>query len=663
MLPIALLVVAALAAFGHLLQPGRVPYSDHSDLVACHLGVKWAAYRSIRAGEGLPFWRSDQFSGSPALTNPQAMYANPLHILFDVIDPATAAGPTLWIEFAAMGLGMYLWGASMGLGTGGRLFMAVAGMLNFKLIAAAYAGWLPVISALTMCPFLLAAVIYVLRRPGAASTAVLAAVGAPFLVSGHPQFVYYSLLLAASCVAAFALQGAWRRQWPVLRRPAISLASAAFLAVGIASPLLISFVADRQLVTRSAADYAFFLGPHCLQPRHLLTFLYPEWLGTTLKNSCAHGELWEDVAYFGLVPLALALIGAVGGWSRPFTRWLTAATAACILLAADTPVGRCLFDLLPGYALFRLPNRFLFYVSLLGIALSGFGAEELLTRWRARCARRGRKHEWLAVAVFAGTLLAMTLEGAYYARRYITMLPRRAVVPQTAYAAFFARDPAPFRIAPGLRDVINYGWAGPMNLQLIAGYDPWNFRHYQAYFWMMEGLALSAADSWQWADFIGVGRPDMLDALNVKYIVSRTVRPLPADRYPLVARFQDQPAYTMYTGLGRENVFVYRNRTCLPRAFWVDRVVRVADDRTMSREAGETDLRRAAVVMAPGDSPSDSVPDRRDSATVRAARAGSLTVATSSVNRRYLVVSEIWHPGCAPPPTACRLSFAARTLR
>ena len=466
-----------------------------------------------------------------------------------------------------------------------------------------------------------------------------------FLVSGHPQFLYYTLLLAAGCVVAHALPAGPQGRWRELRRAALCLAAGAALAVGIASPLLISFVADRELVTRPSAGYAFFLGHHSLQPRHLLTFLYPQWLGTPVAGSYPGGELWEDVAYFGLVPLALALVGTVGGWSRLSTRWLAAGAAACLLLAADTPASRLLFDWFPGYGWFRVPNRLLFAVSFLGITLAGIGAEELLARWRA-AARRGREKGWLVGAVFAGLLLAMTVEGTFYARRYLTMLPRGEMLPETAYAAFFARDPAPFRIAPNGRQVINCGWAGPMDLQLITGFDPWNFRHYQAYVALMEGLPESGPSrAVVWIDFPGLARPDMLDALNVKYIVASKRLPLPEDRYELAARFPDQPTFAFRDGLERKDVFVYRNRTCLPRVFFAERVLKAVDDRNMRERVGRADLRSTAVVLSAGHVPTAPAGDPQDRATVRAARAGRLTVGTSTANLRYLVVSEVWHPG------------------
>ena len=463
--------------------------------------MKWVAYRSVSAGGGLPFWKEDQFSGTPALTHPQSLYTNPFHVLFNLMDPATAAGPTLWLHFLVMALSMYAWGWSMGLGVSGRLVMAVAGLVNFKLIIVAHAGWMSPILALTMCPLLFAAVTYVVRRPGIMSTATLAVVGALFLVSGHQQFLYYAILLAATYVLMHGLAAAWRRQWQTLLRQTLCLTVGAGLAVGIASPLLISFVTDRDLITRSSADYAFFLGPHHLQFSHLLTFLYPEWLGTPVNGTYLGDELWEDVAYFGLIPLVLALLGVVVAWSRLQTRWLAGAAVACLFLAADTPIGRFLFDWLPGYALFRLPNRLLFCVSFLGIALAGIGFEELLIRWRAY-----RPPSWAVTAVACGAMLIMVVEGAFYARRYLIMRPECEVLPETSYAAFFAKDRGVFRIAPVGRSTINEGWAAPMNLQLVTGYDSYNLRHYQTYFDLLQGKPTSTTRPQVRTDLQALGR-------------------------------------------------------------------------------------------------------------------------------------------------------------
>ena len=255
--------------------------------------------------------------------------------------------------------------------------------------------------------------------------------GRMFLVAGHPQFLYYTVLLGGSYVLMHVVAEGRRREWRKVGRQMLCLLTGTALAVGVAAPLLISLVTDRELITRSSADYAFFLGEHHLQPNHLLTFLYPEWLGTPVAGSYPGDELWEDVAYFGLIPLILAFVGVVIGWARLTTRWLVAAAAICLLLAADTPIGRSFFDWLPFYALFFQPNRFLFFVSLSGIALAGIAVDELLLRWRVT-----RPRKWVVVAACVGVILVMTAEGSYYARRYVTMRPRSEVIPRTSLCRF-----------------------------------------------------------------------------------------------------------------------------------------------------------------------------------------------------------------------------------
>ena len=204
----------------------------------------------------------------------------------------------------------------------------------------------------------------------------------------------------------------------------------------------------------------------------------------------------------------------------------------------------------------------------------------------------------------------------------------------------------PFALRRTARQVINCGWAGPMDLQLITGFDPWNFRHYQAYVALMEGLPESGPSrAVVWIDFPGLARPDMLDALNVKYIVASKRLPLPEDRYELAARFPDKPTFAFRDGLERKDVFVYRNRTCLPRVFFAERVLKAVDDRNMRERVGRADLRSTAVVLSAGHVPTAPAGDPQDRATVRAARAGRLTVGTSTANLRYWSSAKVWHPG------------------
>jgi hypothetical protein len=68
------IVTAATIGYGHLWWRGEVLYSEHSDWMAYFMSAMTLVYESVEAGNGVPLWRRDQMSGSPALTHPIIPY-------------------------------------------------------------------------------------------------------------------------------------------------------------------------------------------------------------------------------------------------------------------------------------------------------------------------------------------------------------------------------------------------------------------------------------------------------------------------------------------------------------------------------------------------------------------------------------------------------------
>jgi hypothetical protein len=259
----------------------------------------------------------------------------------------------------------------------------------------------------------------------------------------------------------------------------------------------------------------------------------------------------------------------------------------------------------------------------------------------------------LAVAIMAA-------EGVSHVWRYLTMIPQDQAVPDTAYRRYLARDKAVFRVAPVFRPTVNYGWAAPMGLQLVTGYDSFNYRHYYAYFDLLSGEAgrimlAGKPRARVWCDLNAAGngsgpprltaRADMLDALNVKYLISPMPLELPDDHFEQVETFPDQPLFVFYQGFERAKLYLYRNRHFLPRAFWAHRVVEAHGEDAVITEMQRYDLASAAVVEgkikdlpAGGDGGPGAV-------EIRQAGNGRLTVETDSTAGGYLVISEVWHPG------------------
>jgi hypothetical protein len=643
----AVILVLALAGYGPLLRGGSVPYSAHSDIVSMHLATKTVLYDSCHGGSGPPFWRNDEMAGVPAFTNPESQYTYPLYALFCFLRPENAAGPAIWLQFVAGALALYLVGKVLGLGRWACLFMAVAQLFNFKLIAIAYAGFLPILPIATLFPLLFAAVFRLTGQPGLKGTLALAAAGAACLNTGGFHLMYDAAIFLAGYLV---WQGVvwWRSgQRQHLRSVALCVVGGGLLSAGVMAYLLVPLLAESPLLSRRSGSYEFFLSGYTLTARHLLNFLYPESFGRLFDATAIGRYLWEDVVYFGIVPLGLAFVGAIRGWRKRHAPFLVVAFALSLLLAAETPLTRTLYDLLPGFGLFRMPIRFVYLTGFFGIALAGIGLDETMNRLRVR-RFPGRLASW-ARALPVALLVLVSAEGVVYARRYVTTKPEASVSPRPDYAGFFARDESVYRIAPLHRSTMPPGWAASLGLQMVTGYSPYNLDHYRQFFAMMQAGEVGRSGAFSWADLVHVARRDLLDILNVKYVVS----PLPLEEsqragFQQVAYLKSQPTFVFFEGMKRSDLYIYRNEHFVERAFWARQVVTVRDTPEMIDLMRTQDLRATAIVH------DDSGPrkvsplfenDPGDRVEILKASAGRLALETHSRRRRFLTISEIRHPG------------------
>jgi hypothetical protein len=653
---IAAILMLAFIGYGHLWQTGRTLYSPHSDFVAEHAATKQVLYNSLKEGRGIPLWRSDQFSGYAGLVNPQSQFTFPLQFLFFWEPPLAAVGGTFFLYFLAAGLAYYVVARALGLGLWPRLLMATAGMFSFKLIIGAYAGWLTNLSIVVSFPLLFAVVFYFVKQPGLGSGLALAAAGALCLHTGHLQLLYYSFWFLLAYLAIFAYGQLRQGQRDSLRKLGLCVLASAVLALGLTAYLILPLASEAPLVSRTQTSYEFFLSDHAISLPHLSTFLYPEAIGTPLYHTYQIGkpgedELWEDVGYFGLLPLLLAISGTILGWRRWPTKYLAACFAVTVLLSTDSFILKILYRWLPGFTLFRIPARFLFLTTFFGISLAGIGLEELLER----LSRKLHSPYW---GRFICTLLIalMTFEGAIYARRYLKMVPYSESVPDTAYAHYLPGDASLYRVAPLTRRTFNYGWAAPMGLQVVTGFDSFNYTQYFVYLELLRWNEVRNAIAGPWMD-LGPGiivrgpaglelaaRYDLLDALNVKYILSPVALNFPNREYELVQKFENEPGWLFYRGRTNLNVFLYRNNHFLPRVFWAQHIA-LADNPTAAISLIQrSNIRDVAVVENAPRSPI-AVAESNGEAQITHVWEGHLRVEVASNTGGYLVISEVWHPG------------------
>ncbi len=637
-LPLLGLLALASAGYGFLCRPGVTPYSIHSDAVAYSLGAKEALHHALVAHQSLPFWQSSQMSGGPALTNPQALYFHPLHILFYLLPPSAALGPTFFLSFLLAGTFFFALARALELDTLSAFVVGVLGMFNFKLLLAAYAGWLPILPSIVLSPLLALALLRVAKRPGLASGVLFAITVGLCLHSGHIQIVYYTSVLCLLGLLGSAVGWLRNGQLQHLSQVVLTAVLGAGLGLGLSAYLVIPIFSELTLMSRSQATYQFFLSGHASTLTHLLTFLSPEALGSPLDGSYPAIELWEDDAYFGLVPLLLALFGMFASERKQLARPLTVAFFASIVLAFDTPLLHAAWWLVPGMRLFHCPSRLLFLTSLIGIVLSGLGFSAVLARFPDPRAR-----SMFAVCV----VLAVVIPGSHYARRYLEVKPSHEVLPAPEYAALLGHDHSLFRVAPLGRDTINYGWAAHLGLSLVTGYEPYSFRAYHRYFDVLTtGSSASDLPS-AWLDLQRLSRPDLLEALNVKYLVAQVPLHFPDDRFEALPPLPDQPIFTFYDGLRRGPLYVYRHRHPLGRAFFVSDVIAVPDEAAALKTLERRPITGLAIVQGSIQQvgPASTAESPGDRVQVTGVAPGQLQLTLTNARRRFLVISEVWHPG------------------
>ena len=341
----------------------------------------WRHFAFTELAEGrLPTWNPYLGAGAPLLANYQSGVFYPPNWLWLVLPhvwamSVTALGHVLWA-----GLGMWLLTGELRASVFGRALATLSYALGGYLIGRV--GSFPTASAVAWLPWLFWQVERVMENvgalplhprqgtasPGPRRAALLALIVAAQLLTGHAQTTWYGALMLGAYVG-------WRLVHMEAGR-ARTLGALSFgvaLGVALAAVQLLptaEFLAQSQ---RSAGlDYAT-LTNLSYHPLRLLTLLSPHFFGTPADGSyLTDGIYFEDVAYFGLVPL-LAGMAALWAWGRarrlgvrdprladaPFWGGVALVGLALATGAYSGPLYRALYAHVPTFDTFREPERWL----------------------------------------------------------------------------------------------------------------------------------------------------------------------------------------------------------------------------------------------------------------------------------------------------------------
>lgn len=403
-----LLALATLVGFHRLAaHPSDLLVGPHdqgrTDLTTLFAPTRAFQQQEVRQGR-LPLWNARLLCGTPVAGNPQSGVFYPANWLSLWPDALRVVSWLLVAHHWLAGLGTYLLARRFGMGFLPAVLAGVVFLTAPFLVAAAAEGHYNHNCAIAWLPWTLLGYERLRRgeRFGIPGTALALALS---FLSGHVQETYYVGLTLVLFLAADMAIGPRE----VLARPL--LAQRGLIAVGttvglVAVELIPNWFYARQSV-RSGGLTVAQAGEISVEPANLWQLLDPFAWGLPEAYQGDSWRYWEQLCYFGIVPLLLALVALATGWRR-YPAWrlgLLLVLALLIALGNHTPVFSVAYRLLPGLSLFRVPSRVLYLASFAVALLAGIGLDQLLALARGLPAGRRRAAGWVAGAGAAGLLL------------------------------------------------------------------------------------------------------------------------------------------------------------------------------------------------------------------------------------------------------------------
>ncbi len=364
------------------------------DQARVYVPVQVANARQRSDGE-IPLWFRHGFLGYPLQGETECSGVYPPALVFHLTDdPGTAWSLfLLFHQLVAIG-GMLALLRMLGAGAGGATLAALVFVLGGTVV-----GEIPhatLITTLAWTPLVTALLLGAFRRRRLRG-AVLAGLALAVQVSGgHPQVVFYTMLLLGLAVLCEARgEDRWRRFGFAITACLVTTV----VGLGLAAPQVLYCFETMQLTDRwPGLDYDRQMNGS-LPPHFLLQLILPGATGSDHRLQV----LFVDLRiYAGLLTLPLAVVG----WRRgPGTagvfRW---ALALGLLLALGRYSGVFLaVGNLPGFSSIHVPARFLMIASLAIAGLAGLGLDHPLRQ--TATADRSGKRSGIALGILGVLLL------------------------------------------------------------------------------------------------------------------------------------------------------------------------------------------------------------------------------------------------------------------
>jgi hypothetical protein len=388
----------------------------NTDLMLQFLPWREFGFGQLRKGN-LALWNPYIFGGAPYFAGFQSALLYPPNWLHLILPLTVAINWIVALHVFLAGSLMHAWCRYRGLSSGAGMLAGVMYMFSGPYFLHIYAGHLPHLCLMPWAPLLFCSIDGAIDSRSMKWPLVGIFAMLMILLAGHPQYVYYTGIVA-SIYVLFNLLG-------ILKPPEVvhfiaaqlglrdadesrdqqvtidarlaggALLRCALIVVGGAAlaavQLFSGFDAASESVRSGGTSYEF-AASFSLPPENLMTFLAPGILGQVRLSDqsqepqvyfgCCY--LWETCVFVSITGLVLAVYGIIAGDVRA-RRYSVAMVLISLALALGryTLLHRYLVDYLPKFGEFRGAAKFSYLTVIFLSMLAGCGYDALRRQRRA----------------------------------------------------------------------------------------------------------------------------------------------------------------------------------------------------------------------------------------------------------------------------------------
>lgn len=286
-----------------LFQPSRVLSQEQGDLFLHFLSWRSFGFSELQAGH-LVLWNPHYLCGNPFFGNFESALLYPPNVLHLFLPMAYALNWIIALHVVLSGAFTYAWARFRGLSPIAGFLAGTVFMWGGALYLHLSAGHLPNLCAMTWIPLVFLSLEGILEK-GTPVWAFLLALAFSFQVlAGHPQYVFFTLLIGTLFFALRILKADHR-----LRKTLLAFVSLLFAGGLTAIQLFTGYAAEGEGLRHLSIDYKM-ASSFSLPIENVFTLVFPEIFGKLEPGSYwGRWYPWEVSLFVGMTAFVFALMG------------------------------------------------------------------------------------------------------------------------------------------------------------------------------------------------------------------------------------------------------------------------------------------------------------------------------------------------------------------